>query len=101
MWVMVMFDLPVLTKEQKRRYARFRKLLLQDGFDQLQYSVYARPCPSEENAAVHRKRIEDKVPVEGQVRILQFTDKQFERMEVFYGKLRVDPEEPPEQLTFF
>lgn len=101
MWVLVMFDLPVMTKEQRRRYARFRKDLLKNGFSQLQYSVYARPCPSDENATVHRRRIEDRVPEEGQVRILLFTDKQFERMETFWGKLRVPPEEPPSQLTFF
>ncbi|MCC6403225.1 MAG: CRISPR-associated endonuclease Cas2 [Fimbriimonadaceae bacterium] len=101
MWVLVMFDLPVETTEQRRRYARFRKDLLKDGFDRMQYSVYARPCPSDENATVHRKRIEDRVPSEGQVRIIMFTDKQFERMEVFYGKLTVPPEKPPEQLSFF
>ena len=101
MWVLVMFDLPVLTKVQRRRYARFRKELLNNGFQQLQYSVYARPCPSDENAAVHRQRIEDKVPFEGQVRIIMFTDKQFERMEVFYGKSRTPPEKPPDQLSFF
>lgn len=101
MWVMVMFDLPVLTKEQRRRYSRFRKSLLHDGFGQMQYSVYVRPCPSDENATVHRKRIEERVPEEGQVSIILFTDKQFERMETFWGKMKVPPEEPPEQLTFF
>ena len=84
MWVLVMFDLPVLTKVQRRRYARFRKELLNNGFQQLQYSVYARPCPSDENAAVHRQRIEDKVPFEGQVRIIMITNNQFDRMEDFY-----------------
>lgn len=28
MWLMVMFDLPVVTREEKRSYARFRKYLL-------------------------------------------------------------------------
>lgn len=101
MWVMVMFDLPVETQKQRRRYTRFRRNLLQQGFLQLQYSVYARPCPSDENAAVHRMRIEDQIPFEGQVRILMFTDKQFERMEVFHGKIRVATEQPPDQLMLF
>lgn len=101
MWVMAMFDLPVLTKLQRRRYTRFRSLLMDDGFAMLQYSVYARPCPSEENARVHSARIKKIVPPEGEVRIILFTDLQFSRMEIFFGKVERKPEKPPEQLSFF
>lgn len=101
MWVMVMFDLPVGTTDQRRVYAKFRKWLMEDGFIQLQYSVYARPCPSEENAVVHCERVRKKVPREGQVRVLRFTDKQFGRMEVYFGKIERAAEKQPEQLTFF
>lgn len=101
MWVMVMFDLPTDTKRARKRYSDFRKGLLGNGFVQLQYSVYARPCPTDENAQVHRRRVEGSIPVEGQVRILMFTDKQYDKMEVFNGKIRDHPESPPEQMTFF
>lgn len=101
MWVMVMFDLPVGTKEQRRDYAKFRKKLIEHGFWQLQYSVYARPCFSDDTAAAYRARIQPWLPPLGQVRILMFTDKQFGRMEVFYAKIKVDPEKVPEQLSFF
>ena len=101
MWVMVMFDLPVETKKNRRDYALFRKRLLNNGFLALQYSVYARPCSSDENASSHKNRIEGKLPPEGQVRILTFTDKQFERMEVFYGKSKAEVEKQPDQLSFF
>ena len=101
MWVVAMFDLPVLTKEDRRRYARFRKVLIKDGFRQLQFSVYARDCPSRENAAVHVARVERAVPEEGEVRVLLVTDKQFERMEVFWGKYRKAPEPPAPQLSLF
>jgi len=46
MWLMAMFDLPVETKENRRHYTRFRKLLMKDGFMMLQYSVYARYIPA-------------------------------------------------------
>ena len=101
MWIMVMFDLPTDTKKARRRYSLFRKSLLEDGFLQMQYSVYARPCPTDENAHVHRRRVEGAIPVEGHVRILLFTDKQFERMLVFNGKIRDYPERQPEQMAFF
>jgi len=38
MWLVVMFDLPVDTKEACREAAGFRKFLLEDGFRMLQYS---------------------------------------------------------------
>lgn len=101
MWVLAMFDLPVDTKEARRAYARFRKALLKDGFSRLQFSVYVRHCASEENADVHVVRVERSLPADGEVRILTITDKQFERMRVFWGKLRKPPESPPRQLELF
>ena len=101
MWIVTMFDLPVDTREARRAYTIFRHLLLRDGFSRLQYSVYGRHCPSEENANVHVQRIEKNVPPAGQVRILIVTDKQFERMRTFWGKMRGSPEKPGPQLMLF
>ena len=50
MWLFAMFDLPVTTTKARKRYAEFRKVLLEQGFSMLQYSVYARYCASEEMA---------------------------------------------------
>lgn len=96
-----MFDLPVDTKAARRAYAQFRRALLKDGFARLQFSVYARHCASEENADVHAQRVERALPEDGEVRVLTITDKQFERMRVFWGKLRKPPEPPPLQLELF
>lgn len=101
MWVVAMFDLPVDTKAARRAYARFRKLLLADGFTRMQYSVYIRHCASEENTAVHVQRVQAGVPDDGEVRVLTITDKQFERMRVFWGKRRKPPERAPLQLELF
>lgn len=101
MWVLAMFDLPVDTKAARREYARFRKKLLQDGFTLLQYSVYIRHCASEENAEVHAQRVENALPADGEVRVLSITDKQFERMQVYWGKARKRIEPPPPQLELF
>ncbi|GAA5496414.1 MULTISPECIES: CRISPR-associated endonuclease Cas2 [Rubritalea] len=101
MWLVVLFDLPVDTPKARKQYTDFRKDLLGDGFDMMQYSVYYRHCASQENALVHIKRIRHIVPPDGEVRIMQFTDKQFERMEVFFGQRRVRTEEAPAQLEMF
>lgn len=100
-WLITMFDLPVDTKQARRQYALFRKFLLQDGFSRLQFSVYGRHCASEENADVHIRRIERNIPPDGEVRILAVTDKQFERMRIFWGKLRQSAAPTPGQLSLF
>ena len=101
MWLLAMFDLPVDTKRSRRAYAQFLKTLLKDGFTMMQYSVYIRHCASRENTDVHMQRVQTALPDAGEVRILAITDKQFERMEVFWGKRRKPPEPPPAQLELF
>ena len=101
MWIIVFFDLPTDTKKAKRQYTDFRKGLLEDGFAMMQYSVYYRHCASKENSTVHMERVRKIVPPDGEVRLIQFTDKQFERMEVFLGKRRTKLEKAPAQLEMF
>lgn len=101
MWIIVMFDLPVDTKEARKRYTVFRKELIRDGFRQMQFSVYLRHASSRENAEVHMDRVQAAVPADGEVRVISVTDKQFERMRVFWGQNRVEPEPPPLQLELF
>jgi CRISPR-associated protein Cas2 len=96
-----MFDLPTDTKKARKDYTDFRKSLLQDGFTMLQYSVYVRHCASEENADVHYNRVKCFLPPDGEVRLVTITDKQFGRMETFWGKLRKPPERIPRQLELF
>lgn len=62
MWVLVFFDLPTLTKEEKKAYTEFRKNLQRDGFIMFQLSIYARHCSSIENAKVHIKRVKSFLP---------------------------------------
>jgi len=64
MWLFVLFDLPVESKSQRRQYARFRVALLKLGFTMLQYSVYARYCPSEEIDQSYRKKVKEVIPPE-------------------------------------
>ena len=101
MWLVAMFDLPTDTPRERRNYTRFRKAILKDGFDMMQYSVYIRHCASEANAAVHAQRVERALPPDGEVRLLCITDKQFERMKIFWGKQRRPPEKAPAQLELF
>lgn len=101
MWVIVLFDLPTDTSEARSDYRHFREDLLKDGFTMMQYSVYMRHCASDENAQVHMKRVKASLPPDGEVRVVKITDKQFGKIQVFYGKQRKPTEKAPEQLMFF
>ena len=101
MWILVFFDLPTETKENRRDAAVFRNDLLNDGFTMFQYSVYLRHCASMENAQVHMKRVEQKVPPEGNVSILCITDKQFGDIKVFRAQKKKDPPAHYQQLELF
>ena len=101
MWLLVFFDLPVVEAEERKKYTHFRNALLKDGFMMLQFSVYARFCPSEEASEVHKKRVRFVIPEKGQVRIMSVTDRQFGKMENYVGKTRKKAENEPEQLMLF
>lgn len=101
MWLFAMFDLPTDTKRARRDYTRFRKKLLNEGFIMMQFSVYARYCAGEEIAAAHRRRVRGELPADGEVRLVTITDKQFGKMEVYWGKKREPTEKPTEQLLLF
>lgn len=101
MWIITMFDLPTETLQDRKNYRLFREQLLHDGFLMMQYSVYMRHCGSDENANVHIQRIRAALPPDGEVRIIKITDKQFGRIQVFYGKKQREIEKASEQLSFF
>ncbi len=101
MWVMVFFDLPTETKKERKVYSTFRKKLLTDGFTMFQFSIYLRHCASRENAEVHIKRVKEMLPEAGHIGILCITDKQFGKMEIFYGKKSKPITAPYQQLELF
>lgn len=101
MWVLVMFDLPTETKQDKKQYAQFRKKIMADGFQMFQFSMYIRHCPSKENAEVHIQRVKRLLPPKGHVGILSITDKQFGMMEIFRGREMEPSVKPIQQLQLF
>lgn len=101
MWVLVFFDLPTDTKQDRKAYADFRKGLIKDGFTMFQFSIYVRNCASMENAEVHKKRVRSIIPDQGKIGMMCITDKQFEGIEIFFGKKISPPENAPLQLELF
>lgn len=101
MWMMVMFDLPVLTKQERKDANNFRKFLLDRGFDRCQLSVYLRFCAGKEQAKVHTRKVQSALPPSGNVQIVYFTDKQYENIVSLNGSKRQAARKNPEQFTLF
>lgn len=85
MRVLCMFDLPVETDVERRAYRTFRKNLIKEGFIMIQYSVYVRVCPNRDYARRLESRIQKFTPLEGNVRLLCVTEKQYTDMKLLVG----------------
>jgi len=96
-----MFDLPVITKSERREAAGFRNALLDIGFEMSQFSVYMRFCTSSMQVETYCKRVEAALPEGGKVSILQFTDKQYERIISFHGQAKQPAYKAPDQFDLF
>jgi CRISPR-associated protein Cas2 len=101
MWLMVIFDLPVGSKKERRAATRFRNFLLDQGFQMSQFSVYMRFCGGKDQAEVYIKRVQRALPKTGLVQILSFTDRQYETIISFDGRTRAPRNENPAQFTMF
>ena len=101
MWMLVMFDLPVVQKNERKAATEFRNTLLDIGFEMSQFSVYLRFCTSTVQIETYSKRVEAALPEGGRVNILQFTDKQYQRIVSFRGKIKQTQNKTRDQFDLF
>ena len=101
MWMLVMFDLPVVLRAERKAATDFRNHLLDLGFSMAQFSVYMRFCTSQAQLDSLCKEVERILPQDGKVNILQFTDKQYGRTISFAGAHRQAPQKAPDQFDLF
>jgi CRISPR-associated protein Cas2 len=98
MWVMTLFDLPVLTPDERRRATQFREFLLDQGFCMMQLSCYIKYTAGKEQAEAVTARIETATPPGGKVDVLYFTDRQYESIK---GRGQRGRPDKPGQLQLF
>lgn len=99
MRVLVFFDLPVVTAENRREYTRFRKFLLKNGFLMLQESVY---CKLALNGTAEKAIIDNvykNKPEEGLVQLLSVTEKQYSKMNIIIGNVKSEVLDSDERLV--
>lgn len=99
MRILVFFDLPTETNEDKRNYRRFRNALIKNGFIMLQESVYCKMMPSPSVELSVRNMIKQNKPANGIVQTMTVTEKQFVRMEYIVGEFNSDVIDSDERLV--
>ena len=102
-WLIVAFDLPVGTKQQRKTASGFREWLKDDGYSMMQWSVYIRACVTFARQETHIERLKKSLPPEGSVRAIFVTRSQWERSYVIQGSpaSEVDAEDLPEQIQLW
>ncbi len=86
MRIVVMFDLPTMTSEEKRNYRKFRQFLIKSGFVMMQESVYVKMVLNQSVANSLIDSVRKNKPPEGLVQLLTVTEKQFAKMEFITGE---------------
>lgn len=101
MRIIIMFDLPVVTEKERKIANKFRKFLLDDGYIMMQYSVYSRICKNNDDLYKHKNRLKINTPKNGNVRLLQVTEKQYNSMILFSGTKKDEENISIENLLVF
>ena len=97
MRVLVFFDLPIVTGENKKAYRDFRKYLLKNGFLMLQESVYCKLALN--GTAVKTIGIHKNKPEEGLIQLLTVTEKQYSKMDIVIGDVKNEVLDSDERLV--
>ena len=98
MRVLVFFDLPTETLENRREYRKFHKTLIKNGFLMMQESVYCRMLITPSAGKAVLDVIRKNRPADGIVQVMTVTEKQFAGMEYITGEYHSEVIESDERL---
>lgn len=86
MRVMILFDLPTDTHENRKEYRSFRKFLLTNGFVMMQESVYSKIVLNSTAATLLCEKVRKNKTSAGLIQMLIVTERQFEKVEIIVGE---------------
>lgn len=98
MRVLVFFDLPTETLENKKEYRKFHKLLIKNGFLMMQESVYCRMLLTPSAGRAVLDVIRKNRPSDGIIQVMTVTEKQFAGMEYITGERHTEVIDTDERL---
>ncbi len=90
MRMILFFDLPTETSQERREYTRFRKYLLKSGFMMMQESVYCKIALNQTVVNSLYDSLQKNKPGKGLIQVLTVTEKQFSKMEFVHGEYHGD-----------
>lgn len=90
MRIMLYFDLPSVSNTEKRAYRKFVKLLIKKGFIRIQESVFAKLVQNQTDADLTLHALEKEVPIDGDIRAMVITEKQFSGRKILSGSIETD-----------
>ena len=99
-WMMVLFDLPVIEKKERKAATDFRNFLLDNGFSMVQYSIYTKLFSGKDACEKYYKLIVNNLPPSGKVDILTITDKQYSNIISYSSGDKIEKKQS-EQLMLF
>ena len=99
MRVVVFFDLPVVTGEERSAYVQFRKFLLKSGFMMVQESVYCKLALNGSAVNSIIDNVRKNSPDKGLIQILTVTEKQYSKMDIIIGDLKSEVLDSDERLV--
>ncbi len=80
MRILLFFDLPTETNNDKKEYRKFVKFLTSEGYLRIQYSVYCKLCINNDSAQTEIKRVRVSSPHVGDIRLMAITENQFQKI---------------------
>lgn len=86
MRMIIFFDLPTITQQDRREYRKFRKFLINEGFIMMQESVYSKLLLNSTVTGSMQYRLERNKPRKGLVQALIITEKQFASTSYIVGE---------------
>lgn len=100
MWMLVLFDLPVIEKEERKAATDFRNFLLDNGFSMIQFSIYTKLFSGKDSCEKYYKLISKNLPTNGKVDILTITDKQYGNIISYNSGSKIQKKQPEQYLLF-
>ena len=100
MRMILMFDMPTETVEERKAYRKFRKFLLSEGFIITNFLFIVNCCLNNSANKAMIDRLQANNPKKGNITLLTVTEKQFARMIYLNGERDMSVANSDKRLVF-
>jgi CRISPR-associated protein Cas2 len=101
MRILLFFDLPTDTAEDRKNYHHFHKFLIREGFMMMQYSVYTKLAVNKTVAKQIHNHVQINKPKIGNIAMMDITKKQFNNIEWIIGGKKSNLLDTTDRLTIY